>query len=157
MPDLTELLAAYESGAELLAEAVRRFDAEWIDERPIAERWTVRELLCHLTDAEIVYADRMKRVLAEDNPTFAALEPADYLPLVAEGRGIDDELALVASLRKHMSVVLRSADVEAFQRTGVHSEEGPMTLETLLERITGHIPHHVAFLDEKFAALSANG
>jgi len=28
-----------------------------------------------------------------------------------------------------------------------------LTLETLLERITNHIPHHVKFINDKIAAL----
>jgi hypothetical protein len=31
-----------------------------------------------------------------------------------------------------------------------------LTLETLLERVTSHIPHHVAFIDEKVRLLTAH-
>jgi len=43
---------------------------------------------------------------------------------------------------------------EDFQRRGIHSEAGPLTLETLLQRITGHIPHHVRFIEEKRKAMA---
>jgi hypothetical protein len=36
---------------------------------------------------------------------------------------------------------------------GVHSLDGPITFAALLERITGHIPHHVGFIEEKLRAL----
>jgi hypothetical protein len=36
---------------------------------------------------------------------------------------------------------------------GTHSEAGPLSLETLLERIGNHVPHHVQFIDEKRKAL----
>ena len=39
-----------------------------------------------------------------------------------------------------------------FERTGNHSEDGPISLELLLQRITNHIPHHIAFIEEKRAA-----
>ena len=35
-----------------------------------------------------------------------------------------------------------------------HSTDGPLTLETLLQHITNHIPHHVTFIAEKRAALA---
>jgi hypothetical protein len=38
----------------------------------------------------------------------------------------------------------------------VHSEAGPLTLETLLERVTAHIPHHLSFIDEKVRLLTAH-
>ena len=64
-----------------------------------------------------------------------------------------DELDLISIVRRQMAVILRSTDIEDFQRTGVHSEAGPLTLETLLERITRHIPHHLKFIEAKIAAM----
>jgi hypothetical protein len=40
-----------------------------------------------------------------------------------------------------------------FARRGIHSEDGPLSLETLLERIVAHLPHHVRFIHEKRKAL----
>jgi hypothetical protein len=48
-----------------------------------------------------------------------------------------------------MARILRSLTEKDFQRIGHHSEDGPLTLETLLQRITEHIPHHVRFIKEK--------
>ena len=51
--------------------------------------------------------------------------------------------------------ILRSLKPADFQRIGNHTEVGPLSLKALLERITGHIPHHVRFIHEKRAALAA--
>ena len=48
-----------------------------------------------------------------------------------------------------MAEILRELKSEDFQRMGNHSEAGPLSLETLLERIIGHVPHHVRFIEEK--------
>ena len=96
----------------------------------------------------------MKRVLVEDNPTMFGGDPDVFAAgLHYEHRNVDEELELIALVRKQMARILRHSDVEDFQRTGVHSESGPLTLETLLERITSHIPHHVKFIHDKIAAL----
>jgi hypothetical protein len=63
------------------------------------------------------------------------------------------ELELLGLVRTQMATILRQLKAEDFQRIGNHSEAGPLSLETLLERITGHVPHHVAFIDEKRKAL----
>ena len=52
-------------------------------------------------------------------------------------------------IRKQVARILQSLTPEDFQRRGIHSESGPLTLETLVQRITGHIPHHVQFIEEK--------
>ena len=43
------------------------------------------------------------------------------------------------------------------QKTGLHSERGPLTLEKMLTMATNHIPHHVKFILEKRQALGLPG
>jgi hypothetical protein len=57
-------------------------------------------------------------------------------------------------MRRHMARILRTLPASAFQRTANHSVDGPITVETLLRRITGHIPHHIKFIEEKRRALA---
>ncbi|MFY9252464.1 MAG: hypothetical protein WAO83_03335, partial [Fuerstiella sp.] len=98
----------------------------------------------------------MKRVLVEDNPTFFGGNPDVFAAgLAYHTRDVAEELQLIDMTRRQLSIILKNCDIEDFQRTGVHSDDGPITLETLLERITGHIPHHAKFIDEKAAALNA--
>jgi hypothetical protein len=108
-----------------------------------------------LADSEIVYADRMKRVIAEDNPTLFEADPNLFVPaLFCSQRPWRTELNVVETVRAHMRPILRSCDREDFQRTGVHSLDGPLTLEALLQRVTAHLPHHIAFIEEKLRALT---
>ena len=96
----------------------------------------------------------MKRVLVEDNPTLFGGDPDVFAAGLQYGhRSVLEELELIVCVRKQMARILRQSDVEDFQRTGVHSEAGPLTLETLLERITNHIPHHLKFIQDKTDAL----
>jgi hypothetical protein len=67
---------------------------------------------------------------------------------------LDNELDVISAIRAHMLPILQSCDANVFQRTGVHSVEGPMTLLTLLQRVTAHIPHHIAFIEQKLKAMS---
>ncbi|MFY8059197.1 MAG: DinB family protein [Planctomycetaceae bacterium] len=69
---------------------------------------------------------------------------------------VEDELQLISLVRSQVARILRQTELEDFQRTGVHSEAGPLTLETLLERVTAHIPHHLSFIDEKVRLLTAH-
>lgn len=152
---LDQLLQQYEQGAELLRAAVCQVSEHQFSAHPVPGKWSIQQVVCHLADFEPVYADRMKRVLVEDNPTMFGGDPDVFAAgLHYERRNVFEELDLIAVVRKQMARILRETDVEDFQRTGVHSESGPLTLETLLERITNHIPHHVRFIQEKVAALS---
>ncbi|MFN9717505.1 MAG: DinB family protein [Planctomycetota bacterium] len=151
---LDELLKQYERGPELLRETVLQAEDEQFLLKPIPGMWSIQQVVCHLADFEPIYADRMKRVLVEDNPTMFGGNPDAFAAgLHYERRNVHEELDLIAVVRSQMARILRHTDVEQFQRTGVHSEAGPLTLETLLERVTGHITHHVKFIQQKIDAM----
>ena len=156
MSDIQTLLDRYSTGCDLLRTAVEQISASDYDAIPVAGKWSVRQVVCHIADFEPIYADRMKRVLVEDNPTFFGGNPDVFAAgLAYHTRDVAEELQLIDMTRRQLSIILKNCDIEDFQRTGVHSDDGPITLETLLERITGHIPHHAKFIDEKAAALIA--
>jgi uncharacterized damage-inducible protein DinB len=152
--DISSLIESYSRGAKLLRDAVRSTPESSWDATPFVGKWSIRQVVCHLADSEIVYADRMKRVIAEDNPTLFEADPDVFIPaLHCSQRPWETELNVVETVRKHMLSILQSCDVEDFQRPGYHSTDGPVTLETLLDRITAHIPHHISFIEEKRRAL----
>ena len=66
---------------------------------------------------------------------------------------VAEELLLIETIRRQVARILRTLKPEDFERRGIHSEAGPLTLEALIERSSGHIPHHVRFIDEKRKAL----
>lgn len=157
MTEIDATLDAYERGPALLRAAVERADPMRLDERPIPGRWSIREVVGHLADTEIVYADRMKRVLAEDDPTFFGADPDQFRQaLRMADRDLETELAVVATVRRHVASILRAVDASAFQRTGRHASAGPMTLRALLQTITEHLPHHLRSIDEKIAAMNGD-
>lgn len=152
-----ELINAYAAGPELLREAVRSMTDEDLDAQPIAGKWSTRQVVSHIADFEPVYADRMKRVIVEDRPPMAGGDPDHFAArLMYESRNLETELRLIEAVRSHMVPLLRSFSEEQFNRVGIHSEDGLLSLRALLERITNHIPHHIRFIDEKRHALSGN-
>jgi uncharacterized damage-inducible protein DinB len=149
------LIDDYLNGPTHLREAIAGMTAEQLDAAPIPGKWSTRQVICHIADFEPVYADRMKRVIAEENPTMFGGNPDDFADRLAyDARDIADELQLIAATRRHTAAILRTLPPEVFQRTGNHSTDGPISLETLLSRITGHIPHHIKFIEEKRRALA---
>lgn len=148
------LIDQYLAGRELLDRSIKGMNDEHLDARPIAGKWTTRQVVCHIVDFEPIYADRMKRVIAENCPTFFGGDPDIFAAgLAYNHRAVGTELELLGLVRTQMATILRDLKAEDFQRIGKHSEAGPLSLETLLQRITSHVPHHIAFIDEKRKAL----
>ena len=148
------LIEEYAAGPTQLREAVKGMNAEQLNAAPIAGTWSTRQVICHIADFEPVYIDRMKRVIAQEEPSFFGGDQNLFAERLAYGsRDVEEELALIESCRRHMTRILRTLATDDFQRRGHHSESGPMTLEKLLSNVTKHIPHHVEFIYEKRRAL----
>ncbi len=151
---IDELLDQYLDGTRLLREAIAGMTPEQIDARPVEGKWSTRDVVCHIADFEPVYADRMCRVIAEDEPPLRGGDPDAFREKLAyDARDVEEQLQLIDAVRKHTARILRAQPDEAFDRVGIHSRDGEITLLTLLKRITNHVPHHIAFIEEKRKAL----
>ena len=73
-----ELIDKYLAGPELVQRAVQKMSGEQLDAKPIAGKWSTRQVVCHIVDFEPIYADRMKRVIAENCPTFFGGDPDTF-------------------------------------------------------------------------------
>lgn len=155
LASLEELLTTYEQGPIQLREALRGLSAEQVKTPAPPGRWSALEVVCHISDFELVYADRLKRVVVEDRPTLFSGDPDEFAAKLAYNqRDLEEELAVIDSVRRQVARFLRTLDASAFDREGIHSTDGPLTLATLLKRIAGHIPHHVEFIKQKRTSLA---
>ena len=151
---IPELIDQYIAGPSLLREAVDGLTDRQLDLTPIPGRWSTRQVICHIADFEPIYADRIKRVIAEENPTFFGGDPDVFATHLAYSyRQVSDELKLIEAVRQQVATILGTLSAADFQRIGTHSEDGKMSLKTLLQNITNHIPHHVQYIREKRQAM----
>ena len=97
----TTLIDNYLDGPQLLRKAVAGMSREQLLARPIPGKWSTLEVICHLADFEIVGADRIKRVIAEHEPTlFEGDEKVFAARLAYQQRNAEEELLLIKMIRK---------------------------------------------------------
>ena len=148
------LLSFYLVGAEHLRQATAGMTREQLTARPIEGKWSVLEVVSHLADSETLFAERMKRILAEDRPTLLVADPDLFAPALAYNeRDLETEIGLIELTRKQMASILRTVPDEAMTRVGIHSVSGPVTLEDVFMKCMTHMDHHLEFIHEKRAAL----
>jgi hypothetical protein len=122
--------------------------------RPIPGKWSTHEVICHLADFEIINAERIMRLVAEENPTVFNAEPDGFTEnLCYQDRDTEAELALIDAIRRHMATILHGLLPVQWQRTGTHSTDGLLSVPDVVGRVTNHISHHIRFIAEKRAAL----
>jgi uncharacterized damage-inducible protein DinB len=154
MASLPQLIESYLEGPRALRRAVSGMTREQLLARPVAGKWSTLEVVCHLADFDPILADRMKRVIAEDNPTLIGADENRFAAALSyHERDVEEELTIIEKTRQQLGRILRKLPAEALGRVGQHNERGPRTLQQLLETTINHIPHHVKFIHEKRQAL----
>lgn len=151
---LGQLIIEYLRGPIHLRMAVYGMTREQLTARPVPGKWSTLEVVCHLADFDPIIADRMKRVLAMDNPPLTGADENRFAATLAyHERDLEEELTIIEYTRAQMARVLRDKTDASLARTGLHSERGPLTLQQLLQGAINHINHHLRFIDEKRRAL----
>jgi hypothetical protein len=156
MPSPTELADQYLAGAAQLRAAVAGMTREQLVARPIAGKWSVLEVVCHIADFEPILAERMKRIItmSADVPLLLAADENLFVKeLKYHERDVEEELAVVDATRRQMARIIRGLRPEQLLQTGNHNKKGLQTLEKVITTATGHIPHHLPFVAEKRKAL----
>jgi len=74
MESLSELLERFRRGPDLVAAVITGAAGAELDFVPSPEKWSIRQILAHLADSEIVCSDRFRRVIAENNPTLVGYD-----------------------------------------------------------------------------------
>jgi uncharacterized damage-inducible protein DinB len=120
------------------------------------ERFTVREVVAHLTDWETIFLDRMRAAVERAGTEIAvydegerALEFAyNTLNPLAEARRLRD-------LRGDTIRYLQGVPEAAWLNKVLHPERGEMSLMDLAAMILGHDMYHVEQLTEVLESLEA--
>ncbi len=130
-----------------------RFTAEEITTRPSPDKWSLRELLCHMADCEIAWAWRLRQVYGESNPTLQSFEQ-DPWARAYDGVRYTTEAALTTwrTVRMWNLALVETFSAEDKARPAMHPSAGPITLWTLVEIAAGHDLHHLAGLEKRAAA-----
>lgn len=148
--DHVQLVELYRIGPDQVRESIAGMTDEQLDAAPVPGLWSTRQVICHIADFEVVYADRMKRALAEFEPTVFGGDPDTFAASLAYyKRPVDAELLAIEGVRRQMGAIVESLAPRDLARQVRHSEAGLISLGQLLQGIVDHIPHHLAFVAEK--------
>jgi hypothetical protein len=111
--------------------------------RPGPEGWSIRDVVVHLADTEMMRGIRLRRLLVEDEPAIEAIDEGMWKRrLHYLWRSPDASLALFELLRFSNAEILRECDAASWQRAGNHSEDGRITVADFVRRGAEHAEEH---------------
>jgi hypothetical protein len=130
------------------ADDIRRItsglDEESMARRVVADKWSQKELLCHLWRVQQVFEGRIDGMLAEDNPAIAPYEPdgdAEFDRLVA--RPAAESLAAFLADRERATARLETLSPALWHRPGRHPEFAHYDVHFQVEYMAHHEAHHI--------------
>lgn len=113
-------------------------------------KWSIKEMVGHLADAERVLAYRLLRIARGDATPLAGYEEDDYVKAAGfDRRPLADLLAEFRAVRHATVCLVRHLDAEAFARQGTAIDR-PFSAAALAHILFGHVAHHMAVLRERY-------
>ena len=137
----------------LIETMLRDLPEELLRWKPAPERWSIAEVLGHLADIEMVYADRTRRIVTEESPTLEKYDAAGTVVIGDYVRGSASEnLAFFIQTRRSTVILLRSIPADSGDREATHSELGNITLHQMLSEWASHDLGHLRQIAELYRA-----
>lgn len=160
--DIPALIARYRQGVQNFDARVFHLPAEQADQAFLPDvgvgTWPVRVLLGHLADAELVWAHRARRIVAEESPVFALWDENAFIDagLYRHQRlpghpspMLGGHVAVIHTLRMWTSEWLDTLTDAQWDRRGMHPDRGPIGVRDIVSLATWHLEHHARFLNLK--------
>ena len=149
MPDIPAILERYRRGPELIAVILTGVFGEEEDFVTEPGKWSIRQIVAHLADADLVGAHRFRQLVAEDNPTLVAFNQDLWTKNLDYGRRKPKQsLESFRRIRAENYELLKELPPAAFERAGNHTERGRVTLGEMLEGYAGHAEAHARQLQQ---------
>jgi hypothetical protein len=113
-------------------------------------KWTVKEVLGHITDTERIFSYRALRIGRGDQTPLPGFEQDDYVRNSESGdRTLADLAEEFGAVRTASVSLLRSFNEEVWSRRGMASQK-EVTVRALGFMIAGHQIHHRIILEERY-------
>ncbi len=114
-----DLIEAYACGAQGPTEAIAGLSPQQLNACPVPGTWSIQQIVLHLMDSDLIASDRMKRVIAEEEPQLIGYDETAF------GRNLHYEkldaqaaCQVFALNRQLTAVILRNLPDEAFKLRG---------------------------------------
>ncbi|MBV6431712.1 MAG: hypothetical protein IANPNBLG_01844 [Bryobacteraceae bacterium] len=118
--------------------------------RYAAGKWSIREVLGHIIDAERIFAYRALRFARNDQTPLHGFEQDGYIaPARFDERPFENLLEEFETVRRCTLLLLGGFDEAAWQRRGVASG-AEITVRALAYVIAGHELHHMNIVRQRY-------
>jgi len=143
-------IALLEKTPSLLEILLRDLPHDLLEWKPAPYRWSIVEVVTHMTAIEGLYKQRVKLIMLDHAPLLPKFAPhsADQAHRKSAARHLEE----FSVLRRAFVVYLHSIPTAAASRTGEHHDLGTITLSQMLHELANHDLGHLRQIAELYRA-----
>jgi uncharacterized damage-inducible protein DinB len=151
-------LEILESQIQEMKQLLEPLTDQQADFRYAPGKWSIKETLGHINDAERIFAVRILRIARGDQTPLPGFEQDDFVKVSnASSRKLADLLEEFAAIRRASIALIRSLDDASWLRRGTASGN-EVTVLAIAFIIAGHaLHHHIIFEKQYLPALARAG
>ena len=144
------LIEELEISVHRLIKFVQNIPMDKFDYRYAEGKWTIKDILQHLIDAERIFAYRALRFSRNDQTPLVNFDENEYvIEANANRRSIQELLTELAVVRQATLSLFKTFSQEELLRTGIASNN-TMSVRALGFVIIGHQNHHQRIFEERY-------
>lgn len=145
-----DIAAAFANQHALIESSLNAVPADKWDYAYAEGKWTIKEVVQHMIDAERIFAYRALRIARKDETPLPGFDENTYAPASEAGRRTAAELIEeFVTVRKTTELLFRSFTNEMLQHKGTASNQ-PISVNALGFITLGHFYHHKNILEERY-------
>ena len=145
--NIGELLVAQLSEVERLCAGLDDHSAL---ARYAPQKWSIKEMLGHLNDAERIFSYRLLRISRGDATPLPGFEQNDYVAAGRfDARPITELMAEFRAVRLATAALASGIPAAAWSAQGVASDNR-VSARALIYIIVGHVAHHLGVLRDRY-------
>ena len=138
------LIARLRQQADDITRIAAGLDEASLAKRTIPDKWSLRELVCHLHRVQQVFEGRIASMLAQDNPAITVYSPdddAEFEKMLS--RPAKDALAAFLEDRERLAAQWEELSPAEWHRSGRHPEYPHYDVHFQVEYMVHHEAHHI--------------
>jgi uncharacterized damage-inducible protein DinB len=129
---------------------LRKVPADESNHRYAHDKWSVKEVVGHVADAERVFSYRLLRIARADVTPLAGFDENAWAKTAPHGnRRLADIADELIAVRKATITLVASLDEAALSRTALANNK-PVSARAICWIIPGHAQHHLDVLRERY-------
>jgi DinB superfamily len=143
--ELKKHLEAAEKSPKQVAAAVLGVPEKTLRFKPAPDKWCILEVLGHLADIEVVYAYRIRQMLADNEPVIAPMDQDAWARNLGYTESSPAELIALYGLNRHANLqLLRRLRPEDLEKSAYHPEvKSKVTVADMVQKMSGHGASHL--------------